>query len=199
MVINGKSLLDAAPIGNMLATKERAHGVSHGLSEVGYDIRIKQTVRWTPPNPLAALGFWEIRQDFLRNHTHKEFEEVLNPLFFGLTEVISDESIVRKIGRTAIASSVEPFDIPPHLWCEFRNKSTHARCFIDATIGTDGEPNWKGHLTIEMIFHDNTPISIKAGSGILKAVFHELKNEGFYDGKYQDQADEPVAAIFEPT
>ena len=33
---------------NMLHTKEREHGVSHGLAEAGYDIRLKQNVRFFP-------------------------------------------------------------------------------------------------------------------------------------------------------
>jgi len=48
MIINGKALLNAAPIKNMLTTKEREHGVSYGLAEAGYDIRIKQLVSFYP-------------------------------------------------------------------------------------------------------------------------------------------------------
>jgi dCTP deaminase len=44
MIVNGSALLNAAPINAMLAEKHRAHGVSYGLSEAGYDIRIKQDV-----------------------------------------------------------------------------------------------------------------------------------------------------------
>lgn len=44
MIINGRALLNAAPIKNMLDHKVREHGVSHGLSEAGYDIRIKQRI-----------------------------------------------------------------------------------------------------------------------------------------------------------
>lgn len=47
-IINGSALLRAAPLSPMLATKERAHGVSYGLSEAGYDLRIKQGVTLTP-------------------------------------------------------------------------------------------------------------------------------------------------------
>lgn len=46
MAVNGKTLLDLAPIKNMLTTKEKLHGVSHGLGEAGYDIRIKQDARF---------------------------------------------------------------------------------------------------------------------------------------------------------
>jgi dCTP deaminase len=44
VILNGKLLLKAAPIKDMLTTKERAHGVSFGLSEAGYDIRVKQSI-----------------------------------------------------------------------------------------------------------------------------------------------------------
>lgn len=42
MITNGKGLLHEAPIENMLDHKAREHGVSYGLSEAGYDVRIKQ-------------------------------------------------------------------------------------------------------------------------------------------------------------
>lgn len=44
MIVNGKSLLDVEPLRPMLDHKARAHGVSHGLTECGYDIRIAQSV-----------------------------------------------------------------------------------------------------------------------------------------------------------
>lgn len=46
MIINGNGLLKAAPIKDMATEKQRAHGVSHGLAEAGYDIRIKQEVEF---------------------------------------------------------------------------------------------------------------------------------------------------------
>ena len=46
MILNGKSLLEAEPIKNMLPGKVRLHGVSHGLGEAGYDIRLKQTIEF---------------------------------------------------------------------------------------------------------------------------------------------------------
>jgi len=44
MIINGSELLCRAPIKGMITEKRREHGVSFGLSEAGYDIRIKQDV-----------------------------------------------------------------------------------------------------------------------------------------------------------
>jgi dCTP deaminase len=51
MVINGKRLLELAPIKDMLPGKERFQGVSHGLAEVGYDIRLRQEVVFTNLEP----------------------------------------------------------------------------------------------------------------------------------------------------
>ena len=47
-IINGSALLRAAPLSPMLATKERAHGVSHGCTECGYDVRLDQNVTLHP-------------------------------------------------------------------------------------------------------------------------------------------------------
>jgi dCTP deaminase len=44
LFINGTSLLFCNPIKDMIQTKERIHGTSYGLSEAGYDIRIKEDV-----------------------------------------------------------------------------------------------------------------------------------------------------------
>lgn len=47
-VVNRTRLLDAKPVRPMHNKKLRAHGVSYGLSEAGYDIRIKQAVTLHP-------------------------------------------------------------------------------------------------------------------------------------------------------
>ena len=44
MIVNGKRLLELSPIKDMLTEKRKLHGVSYGLSEGGYDIRIKQEI-----------------------------------------------------------------------------------------------------------------------------------------------------------
>jgi dCTP deaminase len=59
MIINGSSLLKAKPIVGMLTTKIKDHGVSHGLSEAGYDIRLKQDIEFIP----GSRGMNMIRVD----------------------------------------------------------------------------------------------------------------------------------------
>ena len=48
MICNRDSLIALAPIKGMARMKHAHGGVSHGLGEAGYDIRIKQEVRFTP-------------------------------------------------------------------------------------------------------------------------------------------------------
>lgn len=48
MIINGLALLEYAPITGMINDKMRQHGVSFGMSEAGYDIRIKQSIWFRP-------------------------------------------------------------------------------------------------------------------------------------------------------
>jgi dCTP deaminase len=50
MVVNGQLLYELAPMKNMLREKHKKHGVSYGLAECGYDIRIKQNVHFRPYN-----------------------------------------------------------------------------------------------------------------------------------------------------
>lgn len=57
MIINGKQLLLAEPVTPMLEYKavHKESGLSYGLTECGYDIRIKQDV-WLFPFKRFALG-----------------------------------------------------------------------------------------------------------------------------------------------
>jgi len=48
MIVNGTALYAAQPITGMLSDKYRAHGVSYGLTEAGYDLRIAQSVTLHP-------------------------------------------------------------------------------------------------------------------------------------------------------
>ena len=198
MIINGTDLLVAHPIRNMVHDKIKVHGRSYGTSEVGYDFRMKQRIRFYPPNAMAALY---AMQDIIRNGENPERITRYERAFYGHTVVTEGENneieLTYRLGRTALASSIEFFDIPNNLWCEFRNKSTNARHHIDAALGTDGEPGWYGHLTLELIFNGLEPVDLPAGVPILKAVFHEIKNKAAYTGKYQDQPDRPVSAILE--
>jgi dCTP deaminase len=48
MIVNGSKLLTASPVSPMVKIKMKKHGVSFGLSEAGYDIRIMQDITLHP-------------------------------------------------------------------------------------------------------------------------------------------------------
>jgi len=146
-VCNGRYLLYAKPLKPMLAVKVRENGVSHGLSEAGYDIRIKQAV-------------------------------TLHPL-----------------RRFVLASSIERFEMPRNLVGVVHDKSTWARRKV-SVFNTVIEPDWRGWLTLEIVYHGWKPLRIPAGAGIAQVIFHELSVRASYgDGKYQDQPDAPVGHV----
>lgn len=184
-IVNGRGLLNAAPIADMLDRKARLHGVSHGLAEAGYDLTLKQDVSFDPPNPLRFA-------DLLDRHGPRGPE--LAEAFQGVVTVGG----ARHLGRFALASSVERFIMPPDLVAVIGHKSTHARRGINVWAGTTAEPGWEGHLTLEIAFHGNEPVHIPAGSGIAQVLFHRLEHAADYaGGKYHRQPDRPVDAIME--
>ena len=56
MIVNGSQLWEARPLTPMLSEKACAHGVSHGLSEAGYDLRIKQAITLHPLKRFAIAS-----------------------------------------------------------------------------------------------------------------------------------------------
>jgi dCTP deaminase len=192
MIVNGASLLAAAPIKDMLTTKERAHGVSYGLAEAGYDIRIKQDITFIPaghyqyiPEQDPNVPYVRMTRKLIGWDTVFSYDPSLGPV---PTEGTS--------GRFTIASAIEEFQMPHDLVGVVHDKSTWARRGL-SVFNTVIEPGWKGFLTLELIYHGNEPLHIKAGSGIAQILFSRVENPAAYDGKYQNQADRPVAAIYE--
>lgn len=59
MIVNGLDLIKAWPLEPMIRTKEKAHGVSYGLSEAGYDVRIAQTVTLNGRSRFALASTFE--------------------------------------------------------------------------------------------------------------------------------------------
>ena len=96
--------------------------------------------------------------------------------------------------RFVLASSIERFDLPDYLMGRVLNKSTWARLGVDASMTTNVEPGWKGHLTIELRYARKRPILIPAGVGIAQVIFETLTERATYRGKYNEQPDRPVAA-----
>lgn len=160
MIVNGHSLLIAAPIVDMESTKVSRNGVTFGLGEAGYDIRIRQTVQF-------------------------------QPLFTGGMAVIVDGA--QDPGCFCLASAQEVFQMPSDLVGIVHDKSTWARRGL-SVFNTVIEPGFKGGLTLELVYHGNSPLIIPAGSGIAQVVFHQTTCHANYSGKYQNQSTNPEPA-----
>ena len=167
MIVNGKALIKAMPIKGMFGSKQTHGGVTHGLSEAGYDIRIKQEVRF-------SRNVWD-RSQFV-------------------SEVKNDGIVTVKESRFALASAIEEFDMPDNLVGIVHDKSSWARRGL-SVFNTVIESGWCGWLTLELVYHGDEELIIPAGSGIAQVVFHSTTDTATYAGRYQNQPDRPIEAI----
>lgn len=170
MIVNRNTLLNKAPIVDMLKTKEHNGDTSYGLGELGYDIRIKQQIRFT-----AIRG----KRYVLRTDVDHINEVVFPP--------------VQTNGRFTLASAMEEFNMPKDLGGIVHDKSTWARRGL-SVFNTVIEPGWKGFLTLELVYHGDSELIIPAGSGIAQVIFHRTTDDAQYEGKYNNQEDMPVEA-----
>ena len=167
MIVNGQSLLKIQPLNPMVPTKTRSGGTSHGLSEAGYDLRIKQDIKFVK----SAFG-----------------DRVI------VTDPDAGEETL--FGSFCLASTIEKFQMPNFLVANIHDKSTWARQAL-AVFNTVVEPGFVGGLTLELIYHGQADLHIPAGSGIAQALFSELSDPAHYNGKYQNAGSHPQPAIFE--
>ena len=174
MIINGFDLLKAAPIKDMESKKVVAHGMSYGLSEAGYDIRIKQAIRFYPVTREMGLS--------------KKFRVMT--ITNGIFTNDDDE------GRFTIASAIEEFQMPDYLLGRVCDKSSWARKGL-SVFNTVIEPGFIGGLTLELVYHGNTELIIPAGAPIAQVIFEEVKNPAQYKGKYQFQSTDPTPSKYE--
>lgn len=164
MIINRQTLLKYAPIKNMMETKEKSFGYSHGMSEAGYDIRIKQEIRF---------GGHYRQTQMIMGHTV--------------------DGANWKKGNFTIASAIEEFEMPINMVGVVHDKSTWGRQGL-SVLNTVIEPGWKGFLTLELVYHGQETLHIPAGVGIAQVVFHQTSDIAEYSGKYQHQEDKPQEA-----
>lgn len=169
MIVNGSFLLEAAPIVGMVAYKlTGSGGTSFGLSEAGYDIRIKQDIHFY----LDANGVRRVK--------------------VGTPEKTGTYAAER--GRFTLASAMEEFAMPDNLTGIVHDKSTWARRGL-SVFNTVIENGWKGFLTLELVYHGEGDLVIPAGAGIAQVIFHETMAKAAYSGKYFNQPDRPVGPI----
>lgn len=168
MVINGMRLYCHDPMVPMVTSKVYGQGVTHGLGEAGYDIRIDQEICF-------SSKWFGLRRYVTRRQLFSREEEVFN-------------------GRFVLASSIERFSMPSNLLGIVHDKSSWAREGL-SVFNTVIEPGWSGYLTLELVYHGQGTLVIPAGAGIAQVIFHQVSNPVTYKGRYQNQNAGPVERI----
>lgn len=145
--------------------------VSYGLSSYGYDLRVSEEFK-------VFTNVYNTLVD-PKNFTEDAF-----------VDIRAKECIIPP-NSFALARSVEYFKIPRNILTICIGKSTYARCGIIVNV-TPFEPEWEGHVTIEISNTTPLPAKIYANEGIAQVLFFEAKNpcEISYaerKGKYQKQ------------
>ena len=145
--------------------------ISYGVSSYGYDVRVGDEFKVftnvyntvVDPKNFDSKSFVDIRADVC----------IIPPNSF------------------ALASTIEYFRIPRDILTICLGKSTYARCGIIVNV-TPFEPEWEGHVTIEISNTTPLPARIYANEGIAQVLFFqgdEPCEKSYKDkkGKYQAQ------------
>jgi dCTP deaminase len=145
--------------------------ISYGVSSYGYDIRIADEFKiFTNVNSTIV------------DPKHMDPGSMVD--FKGAVAIIPPNSFA--LGRT-----IEYFRIPRNVLTICLGKSTYARCGIITNV-TPFEPEWEGHVTLEISNTTPLPARIYANEGIAQVLFFESDQpcETSYKdkaGKYQAQ------------
>jgi dCTP deaminase len=146
--------------------------ISYGLSSFGYDIRVADEFRIFTP----ATGQLTVVDP-------KSIDERAMMPYQGEVCIVPPNSF-------ALARTVEYFRIPRNVLTICLGKSTYARCGIIVNV-TPFEPEWEGHVTIEISNTTPLPCKIYANEGIAQVIFFEGEEPevSYADrkGKYQAQ------------
>jgi dCTP deaminase len=149
----------------------RAGVISYGVSSYGYDVRVGDEFK----------VFSNV------------FNVVVDPKHFdpkSFVDIKADVCIIPP-NSFALASTIEYFRVPRTVLTVCLGKSTYARCGIIVNV-TPFEPEWEGHVTIEISNTTPLPAKIYANEGIAQVLFFESDEVcavSYKDkqGKYQAQ------------
>ncbi|MEW5951838.1 MAG: dCTP deaminase [Elusimicrobia bacterium] len=150
-----------SPFCENLITKSK---VSYGLSSYGYDIRVADEYKI----------FTDVHNTVIdpKNFSPKAFVDLKSPYC-----IVPPNSF-------ALARSIEYFKIPRGVIGLCIGKSTYARCGIVVNI-TPLEPEWEGHLTIEISNTTPIPAKIYSNEGIAQLIF--LGSDSACETSYKDR------------
>ena len=159
---------------------QRPEGViSYGLSSYGYDARVA---------------------DEFKIFTNVDSDTV-DPKDFSQSGFVNRQTDICTIPPNSfvLARTIEYFRIPRNVLTICLGKSTYARCGIIVNV-TPFEPEWEGHVTIEISNTTPLPAKIYANEGIAQVIFFEAEEEcitSYADkkGKYMKQRGITVPVI----
>ena len=146
-------------------TDEGKSIISYGLSSYGYDLRVSNEFK----------VFTNV------------FNTVVDPKHFderSFVDMVTDVCIVPP-NSFALARSIEYFRIPRDILTICLGKSTYARCGIIVNV-TPFEPEWEGHVTLEISNTTPLPAKIYAFEGICQFLF--LQGNEPCETSYADKA-----------
>ena len=153
--------------------------ISYGISSYGYDIRVSPEFK----------VFTNVHNSIVdpKNFDDRSFVDIVGP-----------ECIIPP-NSFALARTEEYFRIPRSAMVICVGKSTYARCGIITNV-TPLEPEWEGHLTLEISNTTPLPAKIYANEGIAQLLFFESDSPcetSYADraGKYQAQTGVTVPRI----
>jgi dCTP deaminase len=144
----------------------RAGVISYGLSSYGYDMRVAPEFKIFT-NALSAIV------------DPKQFDPKSFVEFTGPVCVVPPNSF-------ALARSVEYFRIPRNVLTICVGKSTYARCGIITNV-TPFEPEWEGHVTLEISNTTPLPAKIYAEEGIAQVLFFTADEGDECETSYRDK------------
>ena len=157
--------------GQVKKTESGDRVISYVLSSYGYDLRVSNEFK----------VFTNV------------FGSVVDPKSFddrSFVDIDTDVCVVPP-NSFALARSVEYFRIPRDVLTICVGKSTYARCGIIVNV-TPFEPEWEGHVTLEISNTTPLPARIYANEGLAQVVFflaNEICETSYADraGKYMGQ------------
>jgi len=141
--------------------------ISYGLSSYGYDMRVAPEFKIFT-NVLSAIV------------DPKKFDSRSFVEFEGDVCIVPPNSF-------ALARSVEYFRIPRNVLTICVGKSTYARCGIITNV-TPFEPEWEGHVTLEISNTTPLPAKVYANEGICQVLFFEADADDVCEVSYADKS-----------
>jgi dCTP deaminase len=144
----------------------RQGAISYGVSSYGYDMRVADEFK-------------------IFTNVHSTVVDPKNFDARSFVEYHGDVCLVPP-NSFALARSVEYFRIPRDVLTICVGKSTYARCGIITNV-TPLEPDWEGHVTLEISNTTPLPARIYANEGIAQVLFFEADPDDVCQTSYADK------------